>query len=179
MQKLKRIALDKAMNEEIKTQDNILSQLKNTPISFPKVTDKKENKIDLFISHASEDKVEFVKPLADELINLGINVWYDEYSLRIGDSLRKSIDSGLARARFGLIVLSNNFFNKNWTQYELNGLVAKEMEGEKVILPIWHNITKDQILKFSPTLVDKVALNSSLLSVQEISEKVSDAVKNA
>ena len=87
-----------------------------------------------------------MKSLADELIKQGVSVWYDEYALRIGDSLRKSIDKGLSQSRFGLIILSKSFFEKNWTQYELNGLVAKEMEGEKVILPIWHNISKDEIM---------------------------------
>ena len=103
----------------------------------------------------------------------------DRYALRIGDSLRKSIDKGLSQSRFGLIILSKSFFEKNWTQYERNGLVAKEMEGEKVILPIWHNISKDEIMKLSPTLVDKFALNSATNTVYEIAEKVADAVNNA
>lgn len=131
----------------------------------------------MFISHASEDKAGFVKPLADELIELGVSVWYDEYTLRIGDSLRRSIDKGLAESKYGLIILSKAFFEKNWTQYELNGLVVKEMEGNKVILPIWHNITKDEIMRLSPSLVDKVALNSATLTVREIAEKIADAVK--
>ncbi|MFB2713485.1 toll/interleukin-1 receptor domain-containing protein [Aeromonas veronii] len=131
----------------------------------------------MFISHASEDKAGFVKPLADELIELGVSVWYDEYTLRIGDSLRRSIDKGLAESKYGLIILSKAFFEKNWTQYELNGLVVKEMEGNKVILPIWHNITKDEIMRLSPSLVDKVALNSATLTMREIAEKIADAVK--
>lgn len=179
-QKIKRIAITQTLNKELKIQENILSQLKNMPITFSHNTTKQDEKeSDLFISHASEDKSDFVKPLADELINQGVSVWYDEYALRIGDSLRKSIDKGLSQSRFGLIVLSKNFFEKNWTQYELNGLVAKEMEGEKVILPIWHNITKDEILKLSPSLVDKFALNSAIYSIQEIAEKVVEAVNNA
>ena len=180
VQKRKNIALNQSLNEELKIQGNILSQLKNMPISFAKDLTKQNGKeSDLFISHASEDKADFVKSLADELINQGVSVWYDEYALRIGDSLRKSIDKGLSQSRFGLIILSKSFFEKNWTQYELNGLVAKEMEGEKVILPIWHNISKDEILKLSPSLVDKFALNSATNTVQEIAEKVADAVNNA
>lgn len=179
-QKIRKRVINKSLNAELKVQENILSQLNNVSITFPHTQPKQDGKeSDLFISHASEDKVDFVKALADELIKQGVSVWYDEYALRIGDSLRKSIDKGLSQSRFGLIVLSKNFFDKNWTQYELNGLVAKEMEGEKVILPIWHNITKDEILKLSPSLVDKVALNTAILSVQEIAEKVADAVNNA
>ncbi|HDL6609937.1 toll/interleukin-1 receptor domain-containing protein [Yersinia sp. 22-579] len=155
-----------------------MSQLKNVEIKFPSEKKSKQTGTDLFISHASEDKADFVKPLADELIELGLSVWYDEYTLRIGDSLRRSIDKGLAESKYGLIILSKAFFEKNWTQYELNGLVVREMEGDKVILPIWHNITKDEIMKLSPSLVDKVALNSAMFTVREIAEKVADAVKN-
>ena len=176
----KLIEVNRDYNREIKKQDSLLSQLKNIHLTLKdsnKATECKRN--DVFISHASEDKESFVKLLADELIKQGVSVWYDEYSLRIGDSLRKSIDKGLSDSRFGLIVLSKSFFEKNWTQYELNGLVAKEMQGEKVILPIWHNITKDEVLEYSPTLVDKVALNTTMFSVKEIAEKITDAIEHA
>lgn len=123
---------------------------------------------DLFISHASEDKDAFVRPLATALQELGVVVWYDELQLRVGDSLRRSIDKGLANSRFGVVVLSSAFFAKNWPQYELDGMVAREVAGVKVILPIWHRVTKDEVLRFSPTLADKVALNSSLKSIGEI-----------
>lgn len=94
--KKERLALNRAITEEINKQENILSQLKNVKIEFPADTADLKKGTDLFISHASEDKADFVKPLADELINLGVSVWYDEYTLRIGDSLRRSIDQGLA-----------------------------------------------------------------------------------
>lgn len=175
--KKERLALNRAINEEMDKQESILSQLRNVEIKFPAEERLQQKGTDLFISHASEDKAGFVKPLADELIDLGVSVWYDEYTLRIGDSLRRSIDKGLAESKYGLIILSKAFFEKNWTQYELNGLVVREMEGDKVILPIWHNITKDEIMKLSPSLVDKVALNSAMFTVREIAEKVSDAVK--
>jgi len=129
---------------------------------------------DLFISHASEDKDEFVRPLADALQSLGVEVWYDEFQLRVGDSLRRSIDKGLGNSRFGLVVLSSAFFAKNWPQYELDGMVAREMYGVKVILPIWHRVTKDEVMKFSPTLADRVALNSSIKSIQEIAAELAD-----
>ncbi|WP_223161988.1 toll/interleukin-1 receptor domain-containing protein [Salinicola endophyticus] len=155
-----------------------MSQLKGLRIEFSPDKEETKSGVELFISHASEDKANFVKPPADELIDLGVSVWYDEYTLRIGDSLRRSIDQGLAESKYGLIVLSKAFFEKSWTQYELNGLVIREMEGGKVILPIWHNITKDEIMRLSPSLVDKVALNSTMFAVREIAGKVADAVKN-
>lgn len=123
---------------------------------------------DFFISHATEDKDSFVRPLSELLIKSGYKVWYDEFQLRIGDSLRKKIDEGLKLSKYGIAVLSRDFFRKNWPEYELNGLVAREMNGIKVILPIWHNVTRDEVLSFSPSLADKVALNTAIYSLQEI-----------
>lgn len=91
---------------------------------------------DFFVSHASEDKNGFVRPLVNAMLNLGLNVWYDEFSLEIGDSLRRTIDHGLSGSRYGIVILSENFFNKQWPQYELDALVNKSMSGQKVILPV-------------------------------------------
>lgn len=116
---------------------------------------------DVFICHASEDKDSFVRPLAEMLKEQHVEVWYDEFSLTVGDSLRESIDKGLSKSRFGIVVLSNNFFKKKWTQRELNGLVLREINQEnKVILPIWHNITINEILEYSPPLADRLAVDS-------------------
>ena len=68
-----------------------------------------KKKYDVFISHASEDKDSLVRPLAIALRGLGASVWYDEFSLRIGDSLSGSIDKGLSNSRFGPVVISQNF----------------------------------------------------------------------
>ena len=125
---------------------------------------------DAFISHASEDKNDLVRPLAERLTEMGFKIWYDEFELRIGNSLRESIDKGLAVSAYGIVVLSQAFFAKNWPQYELNGLVAREIDGEKVILPVWHNITKQDVLKYSPPLADKIALVSPDKSIKELAE---------
>ncbi len=102
----------------------------------------KEIGYDAFISHATEDKDDLVRPLAGLLKKYGFRIWYDEFEIEIGDSLRESIDQGLVNSRYGIVILSQKFLDKNWTKYELNSLVAKEIAGEKVILPIWHNVTK-------------------------------------
>ena len=70
---------------------------------------------DAFISHAWDDKDTFVRKLAERLQKQRIEVWYDEFSLKAGDSLRRSIDFGLSKSRFGVVILSYNFFNKQWT----------------------------------------------------------------
>ena len=114
---------------------------------------------DAFISHAGEDKDSFVRPLAEELRRKGLSIWYDEFSLTVGDSLRESIDRGLAQSRFGIVVLSPNFFNKGWPQRELNALATREASqiGVKVILPVWHNVNKEDVARYSPMLADRVA----------------------
>ena len=142
------------------------------------VTDNKNEKTyDAFISHASEDKEELVRSLAEALQTRGILIWYDELELRIGDSLRRSIDKGLAKSRFGIVVLSSAFFAKNWPQYELDGLVAKEMIGGKVILPIWHKISKNEVMSYSPSLADKLALSTSQYTVDELADQIAKVVK--
>ena len=117
---------------------------------------------DVFICHASEDKEEFVRPLAERLTQQLIDVWYDEFSLSIGDSLTQKIDEGLAKSRFGIVVLSPSFFNKPWAKRELNGLTAREMiEKKNLILPIWHRVSVNEVLQFSPPLADKKAISSA------------------
>jgi len=122
----------------------------------------------VFISHASEDKADFVRPLVDELVSLDCRVWYDEFALEIGDSLREKIDLGLTKSRFGVIVLSPAFFKKNWTSYELNGLNAREMSGRKTILPIWYNVSQTDVLNYSPSLADKVVIDSADRDIVEV-----------
>ncbi len=132
---------------------------------------------DAFISHASEDKSSIVRPLAKSLTKLGLRVWYDEFELRIGDSLRESIDKGLVNSRYGIVILSKAFFSKNWPKYELNGLTSREIEGEKVILPVWHNITKQEVLEYSPTLADKIAVITKGKSIIEVARRLAAAIE--
>jgi hypothetical protein len=116
----------------------------------------------LFVSHASEDKVTIARPLANALVDAGFQVWFDEFSLVLGDSLKRQIDHGLAMSDFGIVILSPAFFAKHWPQEELDGLVAVETSrSRKVILPIWHNISFEDIVKYSPTLAGKLAIKSS------------------
>ena len=134
---------------------------------------------DVFISHATEDKDAVARPLANRLVSLGLRVWYDEFELRIGDSLRRKIDLGLARSRFGVVVISLSFFAKNWPQYELDGLVTREMTGEQVILPLWHQISKQEVIDHSPSLADKVARSTSDFTIEEIAGEIAGVIKAA
>lgn len=133
---------------------------------------------DVFVSHATEDKDDFVRDFVKCLQQDGLKVWYDEFTLRVGDSLRRSIDNGLKNSRYGIVVLSEAFFSKEWPQRELDGLFAREVNGEKVILPIWHKISKNEVLKFSPIIADMLALNTASFTIEEIAKEISDRVLN-
>jgi hypothetical protein len=139
--------------------------------------DKEEREYDVFVSYATEDKDEVVRPLVEALQEQGLKVWYDEFELRIGDSLRRKIDKGLAHSRFGVVVFSKLFFNKGWTNYELDGLVTRAVTGDQVLLPIWHNVTKKEVVDYSASLADKVARSTSTHTVEEIAGEIAEVIK--
>lgn len=121
----------------------------------------KSYEFDVFISHASEDKATFAAPLANELRRLGLAVWFDDFVLTVGDSLLSCIDAGLAKSRYGIVIFSKSFFKKKWTKDELRGLFSRETGKQKVILPIRHNISTNEMRRYSPILSDRVALRSN------------------
>ncbi len=118
-------------------------------------------KWDVFISYASEDQEKIAHSLANALKDRGYDVWYAPFSLKLGDSLRASIDRGLAESRFGVVILSKHFFAKHWPIQELNGLAALEARGERVILPVWHGVTQADVAGYSPMLADRKAVNTT------------------
>ena len=135
-------------------------------------------KWDVFISHASEDKDAFVKPLAQLLNNLEVRVWYDEFTLKLGDSLSRSIDEGLANSKYGVVVISKAFVKKRWPEYELRGLITMAMAGKrKRIIPIWHNISRKEVMSFSPPLADILAADTTQLSLVEIGIAIIEVVR--
>lgn len=149
----------------------------NSRDAGPCAVDNENREYDVFVSHASEDKEEVVRPLAVALQQAGLRVWYDEFELRIGDSLRRKIDRGLADSRFGVVVLSRFFFEKGWTNYELDGLVTRAVTGEQVLLPIWHNISKQEVIRYSPSLADKLARSTSTHTVEEIAAEIVEVIR--
>lgn len=153
-----------AIADQIKAVKEIAIASKNSNLN------QAQKEYDFFISHASEDKEAIAEPLAKALINRGARVWYDKFTLAVGDSLRESIDYGLVHSTFGIVILSEVYFKKFWTGKELNGLFAKQEEGRKVILPLWHNVTKDIVKQKSPILADMLALKTADLTVEEIAD---------
>jgi len=132
--------------------------------------------VDVFISHAGEDKEDVARPLADALARLGWSVWLDELELKLGDSLSRQIDAALARSRFGIVILSPAFFEKEWPQRELAGLAARELAtGAKVILPVWHDVDHEYIAERSPLLADRLGVMTSI-GIDKIALKVADVL---
>ncbi|MEM8978067.1 MAG: toll/interleukin-1 receptor domain-containing protein [Pseudomonadota bacterium] len=127
---------------------------------------------DVFISHASEDKSLIARPLAKFLRDSGFRVWFDEFELGVGDSLRRAIDKGLSRSNYGVVVLSSAFFSKGWTNYEYDGLVQQSIDQPGIILPIWSGIEFDYVAKESLPLANIVAERYPTSTRAEIGQSI-------
>ncbi len=134
---------------------------------------------DVFISHAGEDKASVALPLYEALTERGLKVWLDKGELRIGDSLRRKIDYGLAHSSFGVAIFSKSFFAKGWPQYELDGIVGLSVAGKQRMLPIWHEISKDEVETQSPALADKIARTTATSTIAEIADEIAEVVRAA
>jgi hypothetical protein len=105
-------------------------------------------------------------------------VWFDEFTLRLGDSLRRQIEQGLATSRFGVVVLSPSFFAKDWPKVELDSLAALELGRLKKILPIWHHLGREEILAHSPALADRLAVDSAR-GLDEVVRQIAEVVSSS
>jgi hypothetical protein len=132
---------------------------------------------DAFICHSSEDKRYFVRPLAQKLREFGANIWYDEFSLKAGLSLSRSIEKGISNSRYGVVVLSNSFFNKNWTEYELRALNTFEVNNPGIIIPLWYKVDCESVRNFSPYLADKLAIVSVKKSIEDIAFEILEVIR--
>jgi hypothetical protein len=134
---------------------------------------------DVFLSHASEDKEAVALPLAQALKSRGITVWLDAAELRIGDSLRRRIDRGIRSSSFAAIILSEAYFAKGWTQYELDGIVTLTVGGEQSMLPVWHDVDHAAVAAHSPSLADKFARSTSDTEISVIADEIAELVVEA
>lgn len=183
------LKLQKAQQEEQKKQnreskklqsayENKIAKLEqqvNDTYAFSTSHDSSDQQIeaeeyDVFISHAFEDKASFVNEFVDELKKQGLKVWYDTDAMKWGDSMRERIDKGLAKSKYGVVILSPNYIadNKYWTKAELNGLFQMETINGKTILPVWHELTKKQVTEYSPIIADRKAMTTANMTAAEI-----------
>ncbi len=172
---------DKQTAKMIKDYENRINELQRQAIQQiiqPQLhyISQKDEEYDVFISHAWEDKEDFVDELVTEMRRLGIKVWYDTDRLKWGDSMREKIDKGLSKSRYGVVVLSPDYIreDKYWTKSELNGLFQVETINGKTILPIWHKLTKKQVTEYSPIIADRKALTTSDYTAEEMANTLKE-----
>ncbi|MBU4540083.1 MAG: toll/interleukin-1 receptor domain-containing protein [Firmicutes bacterium] len=166
---IKQKAVHSDYEKRISDLTSQLTQQALKPVNTAQLySDHSHEEYDVFISHATEDKESFADELFEELQKAGVKVWYDTIRLDWGDSLRSTIDNGLKKSKYGIVIITTNYINKGWTRYELDGLFQIEMTNGKTILPIWHNISKKEVQDFSPSLAGRVALNTAMLTPAEI-----------
>lgn len=138
-------------------------------VSVPKYLAKTLPAYDVFISHANKDKEDLVENLYQSLNKLGVKIFYDKESLEWGDNWKNKILNGVKKAEFAIIVISENFFDREWTEKELNEFLSRQnRNGQKIILPILKNITVEQLEQKYPTVADIQAIDSSKYSTDEI-----------
>jgi len=111
------------------------------------------DKYSVFVSHSSEDKIAYVEDLVNEIKDLGISVFYDQDVISWGDNLKEKIDWGLKNCQLAVIIISPNYFGREWTEYELKVLLERQgVEKDKLILPILYNTSKEDLVKHYPSL---------------------------
>ncbi|MEG2262111.1 MAG: toll/interleukin-1 receptor domain-containing protein [Clostridia bacterium] len=123
---------------------------------------------DVFVSHASEDKAPYVNDLVQAFRDAGIKVWYDDTAMQWGKSLRQQIDEGIKCSRYAIFVLSKSYFKKTWTNRELNGILAKENVTGATPLPIWYDVSYNDVFEYSPMLADVKAFPTNQYSIDQI-----------
>jgi TIR domain len=114
-----------------------------------------------FICHDTRDKDAVARPIALGLEKRMCWVWFDEYSLNVGDSLRESIERGIKECNRCILVISKHFLgNSGWTKREFDSIFTRELlEKKRLVLPVWHDVTAQAVYEYSPSLLDVYALN--------------------
>ena len=138
-------------------------------VEVPKYQAKTLPEYDVFISHANKDKEDLIEELYQSLQKLGISIFYDKESLEWGDNWKEQILNGTKKAEFAIIVISENFFDREWTERELSEFLNRQnRNGQKLILPIVHNITMQQLQEKYPNVADIQAIDSSKYNCDQI-----------
>ena len=100
-----------------------------------------ESTTKVFISYASEDKTAFVQRLHEALKDK-FEVWFDDRSLLVGESIPFGISDGIKACDWAVVVLSQNYIRKKWTKEEFEMLLTLEKSDRKIIIPILGHVTK-------------------------------------
>lgn len=141
---------------DMERQSNTSNHNKQTIVAYEDREKRSSRKqYDVFISHANSDKLEYVEDLYSTLSQLGISIFYDTSVLNWGDKWKDKIIEGTEQSEFAVIVISENFFGREWAEIELGEFLKRQNEsGQKVILPLLFNITIEQLKEHYPDLGD-------------------------
>ena len=131
---------------------------------------------DVFLSYAIEDKIELASELCPKLEQLGLKVWYAGNELIVGESIHDIIMEGLSKSRFGVVLVTKTYFEKQWTLQELYTLMAREQDGQRVVIPVFHKITPEEVALYNKLLAEKWALTTSL-GLDHVVDKIVERVK--
>lgn len=178
----------KLAKERKKEQDNQLKQMKDAQQeanrivkSGIKLYDQQSKEYDVFISYVQSDSLEYVDKLEQALKQKNVEVWRDKSDMIIGQSMTQAIENGLVKSKLAIVVLSPNYLCKYWTNFELDGIFSKQgLTGEQMILPIWNNVSAEDIAKKRPSLANLLAWNVSTDTIENISTSVANllGIKN-
>ena len=166
---IERIYSHKERSSVFKQMYAILESLKNDNTLSERKFEMQRKDYDLFLSHANADKLSYVDDLYATLRKLGISVFYDKVELSWGDNWKQVILDGTNSSEFAIIVISENFFDREWTEKELQEFLARQnTSGQKIVLPLLHNITVDRLKEKYPSLGDIQVIDSNRYSKEEV-----------
>src|SRR5699024_4433522 len=178
--------LEKTISNSKKDNQNLITHLLSNSDQLNALSEqvkqsanKKELiEYDVFLSHSNLDKEEYVSELSDKLTNKGLKVFEDEKIFEIGQSQTQMMNMGILNSRFVVVFLSRNFIESGWSKYEFISFLNREInEKNIIILPIWHDISIEEVREYNPYLVDKHALSTSKFSIDEMVGKISSVVQ--
>ncbi|HDJ6114827.1 TPA: toll/interleukin-1 receptor domain-containing protein, partial [Staphylococcus aureus] len=164
--------------EKLLTNSDQINEISN---QIKKAVNQKEIiEYDVFLSHSSLDKEDYVSKISEKLIEKGLKVFEDVKVFEIGKSQTETMNMGILNSRFVVVFLSPNFIESGWSRYEFLSFLNREINEEHVIiLPIWHKVSVEDVRAYNPYLVDKYALNTSDFSIEEIVEKIYQVIVNS
>lgn len=149
-----------------KVQDSS-KPISSQPIKSTNATAK--SKYDVFISHASANKEDYVRKLVASIKKVTSNVWYDEDMLKWGDDLLKEIMNGLEHTEFAIVVFSKDFFGREWTERELKELLEKQDRlGKKIVLPLLYDCTQQEFVEKYKSLNLIKFVEAKKCSIEEV-----------
>lgn len=167
-------------NKIQKDQDKQLKQMKVAQKSASRLVtsgisllENQSKEYDVFVSYVQSDSLEYVDKLEISLRDKGVSVWRDKANMVIGQSMTQAIENGLVKSKLAIVVISPNYLHKYWTNFELDGIFSKQgITGQQMILPIWNNVSAEEIAAKRPSLANLLAWNVAINTIEDIANEV-------